>query len=93
MNDSTVRHARKGRQRINWVSIATVLSAAVLIGAEVFGAAYAGGWALAGLFGLEDYLGKYAIYVVQAVFCATGLYVMFAFVRAAARVEPFVTRE
>ena len=33
----------------------TVLSAAILIGAEVFGAAYAGGWAFANLFGLGDY--------------------------------------
>jgi hypothetical protein len=34
------------RRKINWLNVNTVLSAAVLIGAEVFGAAYAGGWAV-----------------------------------------------
>ena len=38
--------------RIDWDNVSTVISAAVLIGAEVFGAAFAGGWALANLFGL-----------------------------------------
>jgi len=49
--------------RINWVNVSTVLSAAILIAAEVFGAAFAGGWALYNLFlssffsliGLEAY--------------------------------------
>ena len=35
--------------RIDWDNVSTVISAAVLIGAEVFGAAFAGGWALANL--------------------------------------------
>ena len=38
--------------QIVWPSVITVISAAILIGAEVFGAAFAGGWALAILFGL-----------------------------------------
>ena len=38
-------------RRIVWQSVITVLSAAVLISAEVFGAAFAGGWALASLMG------------------------------------------
>src|SRR5205085_11780500 len=42
------------RRRIIWVHVLTVLSAAILIGAEVFGAAFAGGWALAGLFHLGE---------------------------------------
>ena len=41
-------------RRIVWQSVITVLSAAVLISAEVFGAAFAGGWALASLMGLGD---------------------------------------
>ena len=41
-------------RRIIWPSVITVVSAAILIGAEVFGAAFAGGWALAILFGLDD---------------------------------------
>ena len=43
------------RRKINWLNVNTVLCAAILIGAEVFGAAYAGGWAIAMLLGLGDY--------------------------------------
>ena len=39
---------------INWQNTMTVVSAAILIGAEVFGAAFAGSWAIANLFGLGD---------------------------------------
>ena len=42
------------QRRIYWPSVITVVSAAILIGAEVFGAAFAGGWALAILMGLDD---------------------------------------
>jgi hypothetical protein len=73
-------------RRINWTNVITVLSAAILIGAEVFGAAFAGGWALAGLFGL----GPYGVYVLQIVFFLAGMAVMASFIRAAKRVEPFV---
>ena len=38
-------------RQIVWPSVITVISAAILIGAEVFGAAFAGGWALAILIG------------------------------------------
>ena len=42
-------------RQIAWPSVVTVISAAILIGAEVFGAAFAGGWALAILLpGLDD---------------------------------------
>jgi len=72
-------------RRIIWQNVSTVLSAAILIGAEVFGAAFAGGWAIANLF----HLGDYAHYVLQAIFFACGLAVMVNFVRAGMRVEPF----
>ena len=75
-------------RRINWTNVITVLSAAVLIGAEVFGAAFAGGWALSGLLGL----GEYGVYVLQTVFFVAGLLVMASFVRAARRIEPFTSR-
>jgi hypothetical protein len=65
-----------------------VISAAILIGAEVFGAAFAGGWALAILFGLD----QTATYILQAVLFVLGVLVMIAFVRAAQRVEPFTRR-
>ena len=74
--------------RINWVHVSTVISAAILIAAEVFGAAYAGGWALGFLLGL----GEYGVYGLQVVFFLLGLFVMAVFVRNAARVEPFTTR-
>ena len=74
--------------RIIWPSVITVLSAAILIGAEVFGAAFAGGWALAILFGLDDT----GAHILQAVLFAIGVFVMAAFIRAAQRVEPFRRR-
>ena len=37
-------------RRIVWLNVITVISAAILIGAEVFGAAFAGSWAIATLF-------------------------------------------
>jgi membrane protein implicated in regulation of membrane protease activity len=73
-------------RRVNWTNVTTVLSAAILIGAEVFGAAFAGGWALAGLFGL----GQYGVWALQVVFFLVGMAVMLSFIRAAQRVEPFV---
>ena len=76
-----------GRQII-WPSVITVISAAILIGAEVFGAAFAGGWALAILFGLDDT----AAHILQAVLFAIGVFIMAAFIRAAQRVEPFTRR-
>jgi hypothetical protein len=75
-------------RQIVWPSVITVISAAILIGAEVFGAAFAGGWALAILFGLDDT----GAHIVQAVLFGLGVLVMIAFVRAAQRVEPFYRR-
>jgi hypothetical protein len=64
-----------------------VLSAAVLIGAEVFGAAFAGGWALANVFGLSDF----APYV-QVLLFLLGVAIMASFIRNAMKVEPFTQR-
>ncbi len=76
-----------GSRRIVWESVVTVLSAAVLISAEVFGAAFAGGWAIANLFGFGDY----GIYAFQIIFFLCGVAVMIGFVRNGMRVEPFTT--
>ncbi len=76
--------ASSGR-RILWQNVSTVLSAAVLISAEVFGAAFAGGWALALLIGLGDY----GVYALQIVFFVLGVAVMLRFVRNAMKIEPF----
>jgi hypothetical protein len=75
-------------RHINWPNVVTVLSAAVLIGAEVFGAAFAGGWAFASLLGLGDY----GVYALQLVFFLAGLVVMAAFVKNGMHVEPFTSR-
>jgi hypothetical protein len=77
-----------GDRRIAWPSVLTVISAAILIGAEVFGAAFAGGWAVANLFDL----GEYGVHSMQGLFFLCGLAVMVAFVRNARRVEPFTSR-
>ena len=74
--------------QIVWRSVITVISAAILIGAEVFGAAFAGGWALAILFGLDDT----AAHILQAALFGLGVVVMIAFIRAAQRIEPFFKR-
>ena len=78
----------RGRSRINWINVSTVLSAAILISAEVFGAAFAGGWAFGNLFNL----GEYGTYILQVAFFALGIAVMVAFIRAAMRVEPFTSQ-
>ena len=78
-----------GSRRINWVNVSTVLSAAILIAAEVFGAAFAGGWAFSNLFGL----GEYGTYILQVLFFVLGLAVMIACwlpARRAARVDPVI---
>ena len=54
----------------------------------MFGAAFAGGWALAILLGLDDT----GAHILQAVLFAIGVLIMVAFIRAAQRVEPFTRR-
>lgn len=75
-------------RRINWLNVSTVISAAILIGAEVFGAAFAGSWALATLFEL----GTTGQRVLDGAFVLLGLVVMGYFVRNAHSIEPFTSR-
>jgi sterol desaturase/sphingolipid hydroxylase (fatty acid hydroxylase superfamily) len=77
-----------GRRTIVWRNVTTVVSAAILIASEVFGVAFAGGWALAVLFGLDDTTS----HILQGILFVVGLYVMFIFLRHAQTVEPFVRR-
>jgi hypothetical protein len=78
----------QGSRPIAWLNVVTVASAAILISAEVFGAAFAGGWAVANLLDL----GTDGVRVFQAIFFVIGIAVMFAFVRNASHVEPFRRR-
>jgi len=75
----------KGSRRILWQNVSTVLSAAILISAEVFGAAFAGSWAIANLLAL----GTIGARLLDGAFVLCGIVVMVQFVRAAQRVEPF----
>jgi hypothetical protein len=77
------------RRRIIWLHVLTVVSAAILIGAEVFGAAFAAGWAFANLLSLGEIGG----HILQGLFFLLGVAVMVGFVRNARRVEPFTARE
>jgi hypothetical protein len=83
--DQTVQ--APGSRRIIWLHVLTVISAAILIGAEVFGAAFAAGWAFANLF----QLGEYGAHILQVIFFLCGAAVMVQFIRAARRVEPFTS--
>jgi hypothetical protein len=82
MNEVTPRRPR----RILWRNMLTVVSAAILISAEVFGAAFAGSWAIANLFAL----GALGAHILDALFMLCGLAVMVQFLRAAHRVEPLI---
>jgi hypothetical protein len=82
------RPSLSGDRRIAWQNVMTVISAAILIGAEVFGAAFAGGWAVGSLF---DF-GPYGVHIAQGVFFLCGLAIMVAFIRNAKQVEPFTTK-
>ncbi len=83
--DATVKTNPPSRGGINWMNVMTVGSAAILIGAEVFGAAFAGSWAIANLFGFDDLIRR----ILDIAFLAVGAYIMFKFVRFAQKVEPF----
>jgi hypothetical protein len=74
-----------GPRRIVWQNVLTVVSAAILISAEVFGAAFAGSWAIANLIGL----GTLGARILDLLFMLCGVAVMVQFLRAANRVEPF----
>jgi hypothetical protein len=80
-NQSPIQRSK----RIVWLNVVTVLSAAILISAEVFGAAFAGSWAIANLFAL----GTLGARILDGLFMLLGVVVMVQFVRAAHRVEPF----
>jgi len=86
---TTTTNPSPKRRRVLWPSFITVMSAAILIAAEVFGAAYAGGWAFANLFDL----GENWMNAMRIIFSLGGLYVMTLFVRNAYRAEPFFVYE
>jgi hypothetical protein len=74
-------------RRIVWLNVTTVLSATILIGAEVFGGAFAASWAIATL--NPEYIGPIGQRVLDGVFVLCGIAIMVQFVRNAHRIEPF----
>jgi hypothetical protein len=84
MNDSNTQPTHRPR-RIVWENVLTVVSAAILISAEVFGAAFAGSWAIANLLAL----GSVGARALDGLFVVCGIVVMVQFVRAEQRIEPF----
>ncbi len=76
-------------RRIVWLNVVTVVSAAILIGAEVFGAAFAGSWAIATLFDL----GTLGARVLDVLLVLCGIVIMAQFIGAAHHIEPFTARE
>jgi hypothetical protein len=76
-------------RRIVWQNVLTVVSAAILISAEVFGAAFAGSWAIANLLAI----GSVGARILDGLFVLGGIVIMVQFVRAARRVEPFTAAD
>ena len=72
------------RNHLNWQNLLTVISVVILVGAEVFGVAFAAGWAIAGLFELGDAVG----YGLMGLFSLLGLYILVMLGRRAVQIEP-----
>lgn len=64
--------------------VLTTFSLMVLVGVEVFAVALSGGWAIAGLFELGDYVG----YALMAAFGCVALWLMIQLWHKAAEVDP-----
>ena len=77
-------------RRIVWLNVITVVSAAILIGAEVFGGAFALSWAIATL--NPEYIGTLGRRIMDIAFVIGGIFIMVQFVRFAHRIEPFTAR-
>ncbi|MBS9477408.1 hypothetical protein KIP89_09835 [Ancylobacter sp. VKM B-3255] len=73
-------------RRIRWDNVSTVISAAILLGAELIGAGLAAGWAIAALF---DASLAWEL-AFEGVFALLALYGVYRFVMKAKSVEPFV---
>lgn len=83
-NRTVTDNRKAGPKRTNWLNLVTVVSAVILVGAEVFGVAIAAGWAIAGLFEL----GAQISYVLMGVFSLMAAYALWAFWKRAIEIEP-----
>ena len=71
-------------QPINWRNALTLVSVAILVGAELIGAGAAAGWAIGGLF----QLGETITHALEGLLVTTALVGLFFFLRAALAHEP-----
>lgn len=71
-------------RRFNRSHLITILSAAILVGTEILGAALAFGWAMGSLFNLSGIADD----VVIAICLAIGVYAIWRFVKGAVAIEP-----
>jgi membrane protein implicated in regulation of membrane protease activity len=83
-NRTVTDNRNAGPKRTNWLNLVTVVSAVILVGAEVFGVAIAAGWAIAGLFEL----GTQISYVLMGLFSLMAAYALWAFWKRAVEIEP-----
>jgi hypothetical protein len=67
-----------------WQNLITVVSVMILIGTEVFGVAFAAGWAIAGLFELGDRVG----YVLMGLFSILGVMALVSLWRRTVHIDP-----
>lgn len=74
----------QGSGSLNTRNLTTVISILVLVGVELFGAALAAGWAIAGIFQLGDAIG----HILMAIFCVAAAYGLYVFAQRAISVEP-----
>ncbi len=70
--------------KINRENLVTIISAAILVGTEILGAALAFGWAMGSLFDLGD-VAKDVLIVICLL---AGAYGIWRFVVGAAKIEP-----
>ncbi len=77
------------RWTMNGKNLVTIVSLAILVGAEILGAALALGWAIGSMYELPD-LWRWA---VIGVCLAGGAYVIFRFLQNAVKIEPIYARK
>ncbi len=80
---STAR-APTAAKPLNWDTLITLVGAAILVGTELIGVAWAAGWALGGILQLPRIL-SVGVEILGGI---VGLVLVYYFVRAALRHEP-----
>ena len=71
-------------RKVNWGSLTTIAGLILLVGAEIFGAAFAGGWALGGILGLGNIL----TWTPMALFGLAGVWATAKLLQSALKVDP-----